>query len=419
MSKFIIKWPAKVNWRLKPSWSKNAVLPIMAASLMNVWVTKLTNVPDISDVWTMIKIFEYLNAKIEFKNNVLIIDASKLENKEIPHEFVCKLRWAMIILWPLLARFWEVNMWYPWGCVLWKRPVDTHLQAFEDIWCKVEESNSKIVAKKWVIWNSKITLKEISVTATENIVAYAANIEQTTKIRLCAAEPHVQDFCDFLVKLWAEIKWIWTHSLEIKWKNEFKKNVEHRVTSDYLEIGTFAIAAAITWWHLIIEDAHEDHLDSFWLKMKEAGVKFEHRDNEVEIFPTDNLNPVSIKTWVFPTFATDLQAPFSLIQCKAAWVSKVFETLFEKRLNYLFELEKMWVHIELLNPHQAMIIWWKKLKAIEISSCDIRAWAAMVLAALIADWETVVNNINYIDRGYENLDVKLRNLWVDIKRVDS
>lgn len=418
MSKFIINGPVKLNWRVKVSWSKNAALPIMAATLLNKWITVLKNVPNISDIQTMITIFKFLNVKTDFKNNTLTIDASWLTNKSIPSKFVCKLRWSIVLLGPLLARNWEVRIAFPWWCVIWKRPIDSHLQAFEDMWCEIVQANDLIYIKRKKIKDSNFCLKEISVTASENAISFAAWVDNKMKIWLCAAEPHVQDLCNFLIKLWSSIDWVWTHYINVKWQNSINKNIEYEITSDYLEVWTFAVWAAISWGNVIIEGAIEKQLDSFWLKMKEAWVKFEHRQNEVEIFPSDDLKPVDIKTWVFPAFATDLQAPFSLIQCKASWVSRIFETLFEKRLNYLFELEKMWARIEWLSPYRAMIIWWETLKWSQVSSCDLRAWAAMVLAALIAKWETEVLNIYYIDRWYENFEEKLRNLWADIRRVD-
>lgn len=417
MSKFIIKWPAKLSWEVQIWGSKNAVLPIIAAALINKWTTILKNVPDISDIHIMMKLFEFLDVETSFVNNVMKINAKDMRNREIPSDLVCKLRWSILVLGPLLARFGEAKMAFPWGCVLWKRSANTHLNAFKNIWAEVLENwenlHLKIKDKKKV---SRFTLDEMSVTASENIISFSA-LSELTDISLCACEPHVQDLCHFIEKTWARIDWIWSHNLKIFWLDEVDTDIEYNITSDYLQVGTYAIAAAITSSHITIKNARERDLDSFWLKMKEAWVKFEHREDEVEIFPSDNLKAVNLNTWVFPLFPTDLQAPFSLIQFKAEWVSKIFETLFENRLSYLFEIEKMWWRIEVLNPHQAIIIGWKNLKATEISSCDIRAWAAMVLAALIAQWETTILNVNYIDRGYEKFDEKLGSLGVDIERV--
>jgi len=417
MSKFLIKWPAKLSWEVSIWGSKNAALPIISAALLNKWTTILKNVPDISDIHIMIKIFNFLNVKTSFENNVLKMDAKEMKNREIPSDLVCTLRWSILIIWSLLARFGEAKMAFPWGCVLWKRPASSHMNAFEKMWAEIiehwENLHLKIKEKKDI---SKFTLDEMSVTATENVISFAA-LWNMTDVSLCASEPHVQDLCNFIWKMWIRIDWIWSHNLKIFWTDEIDVDVEYTVTSDYLQVWTYAIAAAITSSHITIKNAKEWDLDSFWLKMKEAWVKFEHRENEVEMFPSENLKSVKINTWVFPLFPTDLQAPFSLIQFKAEWISKIFETLFENRLAYLFEIEKMLWRVEFLNPHQAIIVWGKKLKATEISSCDIRAWAAMVLAWLLAEWDTTILNVNYIDRGYEKIDENLRALGVDIERV--
>jgi UDP-N-acetylglucosamine 1-carboxyvinyltransferase len=308
----------------------------------------------------------------------------------------------------------------PWWCVIWKRPTDAHLKAFESMWCKIleEDQNLRVETDK----NSdefKFKMYEMSVTWTENALSFASS-KKSVEISMCASEPHVQDLCHFLEKLWTEFEWIWSHHLKIKWwKNNINWKIEHTIISDYLEVWTFAIAAAITWWNLKIKWANELDLDSFWLKMEEAWVKFKHSENEVEILEnkTEDFKPVKIHTSVFPWFPTDLQAPFAILQATTNWKSEIFETLFERRLNFLFELEKMWCEMEIQNPHQAIINWWKKLKWTEVTSCDLRAWAAVVLAWLIAEWQTEVLNVKYIDRWYENFEEKLNKLWADIKRI--
>ena len=431
MSKYLIKWWKEINWEVQISWSKNAALPILCATILHKWTTILKNIPDIADINTLIKILEFLGSKIKFEKNILEIDNLNLENKFIPIELVHSLRWAILLLWPLLARFWKAEMAQPWWCVIWRRPTDAHLNAFEEMWAEVLESEQNlrlvIPAKVGIQdnWNFKFKLSEISVTWTENILCLASQVEYS-EISLCASEPHVQNLCHFLEKIWTKIEWIWSHNLKISWNKNLwniitsAKIIEHEIISDYLEVWTFAVAAAITWWNLRIKWANEWDLDSFWLKMKEAWVKFKHYKNEVEIFKNNvkEFKLTKIQTWIFPSFPTDLQAPFVILQTLANWESQVFETLFEKRLNFLFELEKMWCDIKIENPHQAIINWWKQLMWTEVTSCDLRAWAAVVLAWLIAKWETIVTNIKYIDRWYENFEKKLKNVWANIKRID-
>jgi len=267
------------------------------------------------------------------------------------------------------------------------------------------------------LYGRKIILPELSVTATENAVMASVLAEGTTEIRLAATEPHVQDLCRFLNKIGAKISNIGTNNLVVKGVKTLK-GATYKITGDYLEAGTFAIAAAATQSDIIIKGIDANQLDSFWQKLEEAGIKFELSENSAHIFPSKKLDAVKIlRTAVYPSFPTDLQAPFAVLLTQAHGVSKIFETLFEGRLNYLFELEKMGGHIEYLNPHQALIIGQTILKPLAISSCDIRAGAAMVVAALIAKGKTEISNINYIDRGYEKFDEKLRKLGADIVRV--
>jgi UDP-N-acetylglucosamine 1-carboxyvinyltransferase len=215
----------------------------------------------------------------------------------------------------------------------------------------------------------------------------------------------------------AKISGVGTNILKIKGVKTLK-GIKYKITGDYLEAGTFAVAAVATKGDVEIKGIDPDQLDSFWQKLDEIGAKFTLKKDSIRIYPGGELAAVKIlRTAVYPSFATDLQAPFTVLLTQVNGVSKIFETLFEGRLNYLFELEKMGAHVEFLNPHQALIIGPRQLKGMPISSCDIRAGAAMVVAALIAEGKTEISNINYIDRGYEKLDQKLAQLGARIKRI--
>ncbi|MCD5382753.1 UDP-N-acetylglucosamine 1-carboxyvinyltransferase [Candidatus Gracilibacteria bacterium] len=424
MSKFIINGGKKLSGEVQISGSKNAALPIICASILFKGTVILKNIPNIADIKTLIKILEFLGAKIKFENNILEINSENLENKFIPIELVHSLRGAILLLGPLLARFGKAEMAQPGGCLIGRRPANAHLNAFSEMGVKILESEKNLrleVGEKKEKY--KFSMSEISVTGTENILSFAS-YQNFSEISLCASEPHVQDLCHFLEKIGVKIEGIGSHKLKIFGNTSLpfllkgKKIVEYTITNDYLEIGTFAVAAAITGGNVLIKGAKEGDLDSFWLKMKEAGVKFKHSENEVEIFENDpkKFKPVKIQTGVFPAFPTDLQAPFAILQTIANGEGKIFETLFEKRLNFLFELEQMGARIKIENPHQAIIFGGKKLKGAEVTSCDLRAGAAVVLAGLIADGQSTILNIKYIDRGYENFEEKLKNLGAEIKR---
>ncbi len=417
MKKFIIKGGIPLKGEVTVSGSKNAALPIFCASLLTKEKVILDNIPDIEDIKSMIEIMKILGAKIKFNNNTLIIDPSNLKKQKIPNEIIKKFRASILLLGSLLPRFKEIKTDYPGGCILGKRSIFAHTYVFKKLGCKIIEDEKKLHIKCPKIKGTKIILPELSVTATENAIMASVLAEGETEIRLAAVEPHVEDLCRFLNKMGAKIRGVGSHNLKIKGVKSLK-GTKHKIIGDYLEAGTFLIAGVATNGDVKVKGINPKDLDSVLQKLDEIGANFEVSSNSIHILPSRKLKAVPIlKTAVHPGFPTDLQAPFTVLLTKAKGVSKVFETLFEGRLNYLFELEKMGAHIEFLNPNQALIIGPIKLKSIPISSCDIRAGAAMVIAALMPKGETEISNIYYIDRGYEKLDEKLKSLGANIKRI--
>ena len=417
MPNFIVNGGKKLRGEVTINGSKNAALPIICASLLSKEKTTLENIPDIEDIHSIIKILEAFGAGIKFKNHVLEIDPSDLHLRAIPNNLVNKMRASILILGGLLPRFGEIKMDFPGGCVLGKRSVAAHTHAFKELGCEIIDDQKGLHIKCKKLKGKKVILPELSVTATENAIMAAVLAEGKTEIRLAAAEPHVQELCHFLKKMGAKIDGIGTNNVKIEGVEKLN-GTNFNLTGDYLEAGTFAIAATATKGELIINGINPDHLDSFWQKLEEIGGKFKVFSDSVHIYPAKELVATKIlRTAVYPSFPTDLQAPFTVLLTQARGVSKVFETLFEGRLNYLFELEKMGAHIEFLNPNQALIIGPSKLKSVSISSCDIRAGAAMVIAALITEGKTEISNVYYIDRGYERLDEKLRSIGADIERI--
>ncbi|MFH1218796.1 MAG: UDP-N-acetylglucosamine 1-carboxyvinyltransferase [Candidatus Peregrinibacteria bacterium] len=417
MAKFEIKGGKSLKGEVKVSGSKNAALPILCASLLTKGKTTLKNVPDIADIHSLIEILNSLGAKAVFKNSTVEIDAKNLKKYQPASKYVKQMRASILLAGPLLARLNQIKMAFPGGCVLGKRSVHAHTYALTELGCKVLDDKSGLHIKTKRLIGKKIILPELSVTATENAIMAATLASGKTEIRLAAAEPHVQDLCHFLKTMGAKIFGIGTNTIQIEGVKELK-GTTYKITGDYLEAGTLAIAAAATKGTVKITNINPDHLDSVWQKLHEMGVKVKLFNNSVQIKPAQSLKPVEmLKTAVFPGFPTDLQAPFAVLLTQANGVSRIFETLFDGRLNYLFELEKMGAKVEIINQHQALIIGPTQLKGIPISSCDIRAGAAMVIAALIAEGETEISNINYIDRGYENLHIKLNKLGASIKRV--
>ena len=418
--KFVITGQKPLVGKVTISGSKNAALPLLCASLLANTPVELTNVPEIQDVNTLLEIMAYLGAKIERpKNGVVRIDSSQLSAKELPHELVSRFRASILLLGPLLARFGKVKMAYPGGCVLGKRPVFAHLEALRCLGAMIK-TNHYLQLSAPELKGQRIIMKETSVTATENLIMAAVLAKGKTEIVLAAAEPHVQDLCRFLNKMGAKIKGSGTHTLKIIGVKQLT-GVKHRVISDYLELGTFAIAAALVPQSKVsIHGGEPKDLEAFWNKFAENGVNFTIKGKVVTVMHSPRLKPCQkLETRVHPGFPTDLQAPFSILFTQANGVSKIFETLFEGRLGYLFELEKMGARVEILNPHQAIIIGPTKLRGAEVTSCDLRAGATLVLAALAAQGTSEVAQIDYIDRGYEAFEEKLKNLGAQIERVTS
>ena len=415
---FIIEGKNRLNGTVRVSGSKNAALPILCAALLSKEKVIVKNVPNISDVRAILEIFESMGVKTTMENNIVNIDASGLNNGKISDSLVNKMRASILLLGGVLPRCGELNISFPGGCVLGKRSVFAHTFAFEKLGVKILESENRLHLKMDKLQAATILMPEMSVTATENAIMMAVLAPGVTHLKLVAAEPHVQDLCRFLNSMGAKISGIGTHYLKIEGISELH-GTEYSVIGDYLEAGTLSIAGIICGGEIKIEGIPTWQLDSFWQKLDEIGVNYSLTEDTILIKPSAELiAPTTLRTAVYPSFATDLQAPFSVLLTQVEGNTRIFETLFEGRLNYLVELEKMGAKIEILNPHQATIKGPSRLKGVPIASIDIRAGAAMVLAGLIAEGTTEISNIKYIDRGYENFDKKLASLGAKITRIN-
>ncbi|MCF7845953.1 MAG: UDP-N-acetylglucosamine 1-carboxyvinyltransferase [Candidatus Peribacteraceae bacterium] len=418
MSKFIVRGGRPLSGTVKISGSKNAALPLLAATLLTAKKYTLCNIPDVADVRLMLEILEVLGAKLSFANNTVEIQTPKLKTTKVPAELAGQMRASILLLGPLLARAGKAEIAFPGGCVIGKRSVHAHTYALEKLGATNKSTDNvlKFEAKSG-IQPTAFNLPELSVTATENALMAASLSAAETKIRMAAYEPHVVDLCEFLKKLGVKISGVGSHTLKVSGTKNLT-GAAHTTTPDYLEAGTFAIAGLLTGGKIRIENVVPKQLDSFFQKLEEVGAEFFVGPNFLEVSPTQRFEPTEIKTAVFPGFPTDLQAPFGVLLTQARGKSRIFETLFDGRLNYLFELEKMGARVEVFNPHQAVIFGDGKLRAAKVASCDLRAGAAMVLAALSARGISEVTNVEYIDRGYEKFAEKLRELGAEIERVD-
>jgi UDP-N-acetylglucosamine 1-carboxyvinyltransferase len=418
MECFLIEGPSKLNGEVTVSGSKNAALPIISATLLAKGKYTLENVPDISDIRTLLDIVNDLGITSTFNNNVLEIDTTKLDSFTPNPKKVRNIRASILLAGPLLARFGNVKITHPGGCFIGARPLDTHFKAFESLGAKVkvEDEFYEISGK---LTGNKIILKEISVTATENAIMAAVLAQGKTELRLAATEPHVVDLCDFLNKMGAKITGIGTHNLIIEGVKDLKP-ANHTLIPDQIEAGTFALAIAASRGEGIIHGFVMDHHDILLAKMSEANINYEIIDsNTLKIRRTSAINAMNIRTDIYPNFPTDLQAPFGVLLTQAEGTSEIYETLFEGRLNYINELNKMGANGVIRNSHQATITGPTPLFGTTITSLDLRAGATLIIAAIVAEGTSKIENIKLIDRGYEKIEEKFSALGAKIKRVEA
>ncbi|MDD5751194.1 MAG: UDP-N-acetylglucosamine 1-carboxyvinyltransferase [Candidatus Peribacteraceae bacterium] len=400
------------------SGSKNAALPLLAGSLLTGGESVFRNVPDLRDVHALLAILEFLGAETSFHEGTVRIRTQGVQNREIPMEFVSKLRGSIVLLGPLLARFGEVKMAYPGGCVLGKRPVHAHIAALTQMGAQ-DRSTDALLHLEGDLKSSRVILPEFSVTATENALLAAALVQGETVIELAAAEPHVQEVEQLIASMGAVVEGAGTHRVRIQGQKTLRPAV-HSVTSDYLEAGAFVIGALVTKGKVRLHHVMEHHLTSFLQTVRRMGGVWRWEEDILFVDgELSSLTALEVRTNIFPGFPTDLQAPMGVLMTQANGVSRIFERLFEGRMAYLYELEKMGAHVEILNAHEALILGPRPLKGRTVSSNDIRAGAAMVLAALCADGDTTITDVRYIERGYDGLDEKRRSLGADISRIPA
>lgn len=417
----IIKGNNKLSGVVKVSGSKNAALPIIWASLLLAGKVKLNNVPKIGDVKTFLDILENIWVVYSWEENTLFLDATNLNNDNLNFEKIKKIRSSIFLLSPLLYFFKSINIPFPGGCKIWKRPIDAHLNWLKAIWYDYELDWDNIKLNWETQSGDKILNAWFWVSSTENLIVANVLRNGKTTIKNSAIEPHVMNLISFMREAWANIDIRYNHEIIITWVEKLASNLEFDIVSDYIEAWTYmVIAALVSEKYLDIKDARVEDLYTFIEKLKDAWVTVEDLwDDTLRVYKAENLKPVSFQTNIFPWFPTDLQSPFAILQSQAFWTSRIHEVLFEWRLNFLVELEKMTAKIAILNPHEAIIFWPNKLKWTTVTSWDLRAGMAMIIAGLIAEWETKVTNVEYIYRGYENFVEKLKNLWADITEEEN
>lgn len=416
MAKLIIEGPTKLEGRIKVVGSKNAALPIIASCLLSEKPVYLKNVPDISDVWVMVDILKELGADIAYANGILNITARKITSKAIKRELTSRLRASVLIMGAAVGRLHKIKLAEPGGDIIGARPLDTHFHAFSALGIKVSQSEGS-VSLNGTPKPSRVVLDDLSVTATENIIMASILGEGITELRMAATEPHIVDLCNFLNQLGAKISGIGSHVLKISGVKKLHGG-EWTISPDPLEAGTLAIATASTDGDVIIDDFIANDHDALLNKFEQIGVNFKLLDERtIHIKPRRHpLQATKVKVQPFPNFPSDLQAPLAVLLTQAKGTSEIFETLYEGRLQYLFELQRMGAHVAIKDTHTGSISGPTPLFGAELISFDIRAGATILIAAMVAEGRTVIDRVEHIDRGYENFDGRLRELGANMYR---
>lgn len=416
MGMYIINGGNRLEGELRIEGSKNAVLPILAASIINGKNSIIHNVPYLKDVNTLVSMLESIGCKYSFVGNTVIVDSTGDLDINIPEKPVREMRSSIILMGAMLGRFKKVKISFPGGCEIGLRPIDLHLSGLRLLGAKIVESHGYIICECDKLYGNEIHLDYPSVGATENIMLAAVSAEGVTTIQNAAREPEIVDLQDFLNKMGAKITGAGSSTIRIQGVTSFH-DVEHTVIPDRIVAGTYAVAAAITGGKVVIRDIIPEHIKPIISKLGESGCKIYRYDKDISIIGKRRPNAVNIiKTMPYPGFPTDMQAQMMALMCTARGTSIFIETIFENRYKHAEELIKMGANIK-IEGRAAIVKGVNKLMGAHVFSRDLRGGAALVLAGLAAEGTTIVDNVDlHIERGYENLDIKLKNLGADITK---
>tara|TARA_B100001123_G_scaffold273406_1_gene304240 strand:- start:753 stop:2012 length:1260 start_codon:yes stop_codon:yes gene_type:complete len=418
MQSLEIKGGRKLSGTVTISGSKNATLPILAATVLTEKKVKITNVPIVRDVETMVELLKHLGSSIKFnkKTKTIIIENEKNLKTFAPYYLLKTMRAGVLVLGPLLAKYGTAKVSLPGGCAIGSRPINFHLEALKKLGAEIKIKNGYIVASaEKGLKGTLIKFPKISVGATENVLIAASFANGKTRLKNCALEPEVQDLIIFLKKMGCKIKWVGKRDLNIIGIQKLKP-ISHSVIFDRIEAGTYIIASALTNGKLKIKNIQTKFMSTEINLLKRMGVKIVKNKNFIISYRSKKLNKINIATEAYPGFSTDLQAQIMVLMIKANGISSIKENIFENRFMHVSELRRMGANIE-IQGKKAIIFGNTKLNGAELMATDLRASVSLVLAGLIASNKTVVNRIYHLDRGYEKIESKLLNCGALIKRL--
>ena len=417
MDKIIIKGGKGLNGSVNINSAKNAVLPIIASCILNGEKNIIKKAPMLEDVIVLSNVLKSLNAEVNIDEckEEITIDSSNLKSIQPSDDLVRKMRASFLIMGAMLARFGEFKLSLPGGCNIGTRPIDLHLKGLAALGAEINVGHGYVEARAKKLKGANIYLDFPSVGATENIMMAATLAEGETIIGNCAEEPEIEDLANCLIAMGADIKGAGTDTIKINGVKELR-GVEYTPIYDRIEAGTFMIAAAITNSFININGVKEEHLKPVIAKLIEMGVDIDIKGDMMSVDARKTLTPTDIKTMPYPGFPTDMQSQLTSLLSITKGISVITETIFENRFMHVAELRRMGANIK-IDGRSAIIQGVDRLTGAEVKSTDLRAGAAMILAGLVAEGETVVSDIYHIDRGYVNIEKKLQNLGADIYRI--
>ncbi|HDG4140800.1 TPA: UDP-N-acetylglucosamine 1-carboxyvinyltransferase [Staphylococcus aureus] len=421
MDKIVIKGGNKLTGEVKVEGAKNAVLPILTASLLaSDKPSKLVNVPALSDVETINNVLTTLNADVTYKKdeNAVVVDATKTLNEEAPYEYVSKMRASILVMGPLLARLGHAIVALPGGCAIGSRPIEQHIKGFEALGAEIHLENGNIYANaKDGLKGTSIHLDFPSVGATQNIIMAASLAKGKTLIENAAKEPEIVDLANYINEMGGRITGAGTDTITINGV-ESLHGVEHAIIPDRIEAGTLLIAGAITRGDIFVRDAIKEHMASLVYKLEEMGVELDYQEDGIRVRAEGELQPVDIKTLPHPGFPTDMQSQMMALLLTTNGHKVVTETVFENRFMHVAEFKRMNANIN-VEGRSAKLEGKSQLQGAQVKATDLRAAAALILAGLVADGKTSVTELTHLDRGYVDLHGKLKQLGADIERIND
>lgn len=419
MSKYTIRGGNKIEGRLAIRGAKNSILPIIAATILNESVSTIHNVPDISDVYVMIKILESIGCKVKYEDGTLVVDSSNISSMEIDEHYVRKMRSSIIVMGAMIGRLDYTKISHPGGCAIGSRPIDLHLKALKELGVRIEEDDGFIKCFKDKLVGSTINFEFPSVGATENTMLAAVKAKGITKIYNAAREPEIEDLQDFLNSMGAKVRGAGTNYIEIEGV-EALHEVEHTVIPDRIAIGTYMVASSITGGCLEVDRVIIPHMEPISDKLRAAGCDIEYKGNGLVMTSPKIIQAIDlVRTSPHPGFPTDMQAQLMSLMALSNGTSVFHETIFENRFMHCAELTRLGANIKYITENICMIKGVANLHNAKVKSPDLRGGAALILAALTINGETEVSNIYHVERGYENIEQTLRSLGADILKIEN